>query len=756
MLKKGDILDGIYQVEDQIGKGGGGVVFKARHLRLETDVVIKQIKEEAKGKLEMRAEADILKNLRHSYIPRVIDFSEKDGDVYTVMDYIEGKNFSQLMKEGQKFSQQQVIKWAGQLCEALEYLHRQNPPIIHSDIKPGNIMLTPEDNICLIDFNISQVFNREGTAVVGQTNGYAPPEQYQTYNKMLMKNNRKQTVVEDDATVLDDEITVLDNYGSEETVLDENATVLDESVNAYADYSSNETELLTEINQNVMNYDSDILNTGSGFYVTSNVQQFVKVANMDARSDIYSLGATLYHIISGKKPKNAFELQIPIKQLVPDISEGLQYIIETAMQKDINKRFASATEMLNAIKNIHELDTVYKKQKRKQKMTNIVSVVMFVLSMAVTVLGVSMVNESRTEDYEMLVNSAIENVSGYNLQQAQEYADAVLEKYPNNIGSYYVNALVKYYANDYSGAAEYIVNYLQNPVHSSEEELDTQGNMYYLLGNSYLEMEQYADSIKAFEQAVYKNPNNANYYRDFAISVARKGDYAKANELLEQAKQKSLDSTSLLLVEGEIAAAAKNYTQVYHTMEQLMYSGADDGIKSRAVVMAADAAQSEGNYEYAEKILLDAKKTLSQQNILMVTETLGEVYARMAQPANKEYTLKSIECFEELLQYGYLNDQYMMNIAILYQNIDYFSQAEDMLLQMELNFPDNYQIYMQKAFLYIDAQSMYDIQNRDYSYAVSSYNKAKQLYQNSIYYGNDSQMLVLENLIGDLRENGWI
>jgi len=729
MLKKGEILDGIYQVGDQIGKGGGGVVYRARHIRLDTDVVIKQIREEAKGKLEMRAEADILKNLKHSYVPHVMDFSEKDGDVYTVMEYIEGKNFSQLMREGEKFSQQRVIKWAGQLCEALEYLHKQKPPIIHSDIKPGNIMLTPDDNICLIDFNISQVFNRDGTSVVGQTDGYAPPEQYQTYKKAAAKTAAE---TEDDATAVD-EVTVVD-----ETDVISDVTVVDTDYNIDAAAKGQTSS------------------AGKNVYAASNAREFVKVANMDPRSDIYSLGASLYHLLSGKRPKNAFENQTPISQLVPDISEGLRYIIETAMQRDIDKRFASATEMLTAIKNIHKLDSVYKAQKRKQTLTNIITTVMFVAFAGVTALGVSMIGQSRAADYEALVDMAMDNAAAYNLEEAQNYAGQALEKFPNNIGSHYVNALVKYYAQDYAGTADYIVNYLQHPVHAAGDEIDMQGNMYYLLGNSYMELGQYQESLRAFDQAIAKNPGNVNYYRDCAIATARSGDYKAAEEILQQAESKNMDSTSLMLVEGEIAMAAKDYNKVYLTMEQIMASSADNNAKARAAVMAADAAQDKGDYGYAAQILESAKSTLPQQSTVMVTETLGEVYARMAQPANVEYTLKAIECFEELLQHGYRNDQYMMNIAVLYQNIDYFSDADAMLKQMEQDFPDNYQVYMQKAFLYIDMQSGYANQNRNYSAAVNSYNRAAQLYQNSVYYGNDSQMLMLEGLISDLRANGWI
>lgn len=101
-----------------------------------------KIKDEVRGKVKSRQEADILKNLKHPYLPRVYDFIQTEDGVYTVMDYIQGENMDDAVKKHGKYSQRQVKKWAEQLGEALDYLYSQNPPIIHSDIKPANIMLT--------------------------------------------------------------------------------------------------------------------------------------------------------------------------------------------------------------------------------------------------------------------------------------------------------------------------------------------------------------------------------------------------------------------------------------------------------------------------------------------------------------------------------------------------------------------------------------------------------------------------------------
>ena len=163
-----DYFNQTYEIRSKIGEGTGGVVYLAYHKRLEKLVVLKQIKRVSRNLESNRREVDILKNLQHTYLPQVFDFFYIKDKVFTVMSYIPGQSLKQLCDQGYQFTNQQLISWAMQLCLALNYLHSQNPPIIHSDIKPANIMLRPDGNICLIDFNIS--FFLDGTAMLGYTN----------------------------------------------------------------------------------------------------------------------------------------------------------------------------------------------------------------------------------------------------------------------------------------------------------------------------------------------------------------------------------------------------------------------------------------------------------------------------------------------------------------------------------------------------------------------------------------------------------
>ena len=166
---------GVYRIISEIGHGALGIVYKAVHTRLNKEVVIKQIINPNGG--FNRQETDLLKGIKHTYLPQVLDFIEQDGQAFSVMDFIPGADLEKLVAGGKKFRVKEIIKIAEQLCEAVSYLHTRKPPIVHSDIKPANVMLSDNGDICLIDFNVSLALDKNSTAI-GGTLGFAPPEQF--------------------------------------------------------------------------------------------------------------------------------------------------------------------------------------------------------------------------------------------------------------------------------------------------------------------------------------------------------------------------------------------------------------------------------------------------------------------------------------------------------------------------------------------------------------------------------------------------
>ena len=119
----GEVLSGLYQVVDEIGKGGAGIIYRAYHLNLHKYVVVKKIKDNFVGVLNARGEVDILKSLHHTCLPQVYDFLQIGNDIYTVMDYIEGHDLKYYIDGGYRFEEAALWSWLAQLTDVLEYLH---------------------------------------------------------------------------------------------------------------------------------------------------------------------------------------------------------------------------------------------------------------------------------------------------------------------------------------------------------------------------------------------------------------------------------------------------------------------------------------------------------------------------------------------------------------------------------------------------------------------------------------------------------
>lgn len=185
-LQPGTILQQRYQIIQTIAQGGMGVVYKATDLRLKNSVALKQTRfHEPRLREAFEREALLLASLRHPAFPRVIDhFTEPDGQ-FLVMDFIPGPDLGQVLeKRGAPFPLDDVVQWANTLLDALEYLHRQQPPIIHRDIKPQNIKVMRDGQVILLDFGLAKGISANQTrridqSIVGHTPGYAPLEQIQ-------------------------------------------------------------------------------------------------------------------------------------------------------------------------------------------------------------------------------------------------------------------------------------------------------------------------------------------------------------------------------------------------------------------------------------------------------------------------------------------------------------------------------------------------------------------------------------------------
>jgi serine/threonine protein kinase len=183
-LTPATILRGRYRITRLLGEGGMGAVYLAYDLALEHEVAVKiNHNQNPASAAQFINEARLLATLRHPNLPRVIDYFLEASSQFLVMDYIPGDDLKSLVEQRGAFAPEQVLQWAEQLGSALSYLHRQNPPVFHRDVKPANLKLTAENEIILVDFGIAKAAEAAQATAAGASGfspGYAPPEQYGT------------------------------------------------------------------------------------------------------------------------------------------------------------------------------------------------------------------------------------------------------------------------------------------------------------------------------------------------------------------------------------------------------------------------------------------------------------------------------------------------------------------------------------------------------------------------------------------------
>ncbi len=184
-LKSGTLLRNRYRIETVLGQGGMGAVYRAVDSNLGVTVAVKEnLFTTTEFATQFVREARILANLRHSSLPRVTDHFVVEGEgQYLVMDFVAGEDLRERLERSGEVAEEEALPWFLDICEALGYLHTRMPPILHRDVKPGNIKLTPDGRGVLVDFGLAKVVEGTGTTTTGakaMTPGFSPPEQYGT------------------------------------------------------------------------------------------------------------------------------------------------------------------------------------------------------------------------------------------------------------------------------------------------------------------------------------------------------------------------------------------------------------------------------------------------------------------------------------------------------------------------------------------------------------------------------------------------
>ncbi len=189
-LQAGVTLAHRYAIQEVIGVGGMGSVYRARDMHFPNVtklVAVKEMINTAPDPLvretivqNFEREANLLATLHHTSIPRIYDYFSLESRSYLVLEFIHGKDMEAIINDTKSFlSEDQVLTWAIELCDVLDYLHKHKPdPIIFRDMKPSNVMINVNGDVMLVDFGIAKTFQSGIKGTMIGTEGYSPPEQY--------------------------------------------------------------------------------------------------------------------------------------------------------------------------------------------------------------------------------------------------------------------------------------------------------------------------------------------------------------------------------------------------------------------------------------------------------------------------------------------------------------------------------------------------------------------------------------------------
>lgn len=370
MAELGKVIADKFEIVRLVGEGGMSRVYLAMDKKLNKQWAIKEIKaahnaeEQELIRESLVTEANMMKQLDHPALPRITDLLNEDGTLFVVMDYIEGEPLSRIIKDQGAQSQDDVIEWGEQLCDALDYLHTRNPPIIYRDMKPSNVMLKPDGTVKIIDFGIAREYRLE-------------KEQ-----------------AEEGALRLDD-TTMLGTKG----------------------YAAPE--------------------------------QFGGLGQTDARTDVYCLGATMYHLLTGQSPAEPPYTMHPIRQVNSAFSPGLEKIITKATQQNPEKRYASCAEMLYELERYNTADDAHRKKLQTKWRAFVGVCVGAALCLGVGFFGLGMNEYDKNQNYDYQIELA-EKAS--EIAEAQEYYLSAVDIIPAETRAY--AGLIATYKEDDSFSAQ--------------------------------------------------------------------------------------------------------------------------------------------------------------------------------------------------------------------------------------------------------------------------------------------------------------
>ncbi|NLK99170.1 MAG: tetratricopeptide repeat protein, partial [Clostridiales bacterium] len=382
--------------------------------------------------------------------------------------------------------------------------------------------------------------------------------------------------------------------------------------------------------------------------------------------------------------------------------------------------------------------------------------------------GKKLLQEEKVELYEEYMEQMIYMSSMEDYPSIEEVYSYAISLFPDKIDAYYHKALSLYNQSLYQQGIDYIESDIADIASKlsiyEEDALKLKlGDIKFILGNCYFELEDYSNASKAFRDAIEYFSDNSDYYRDYAISLARQSRTEEAAKILEEAIELKITEDNIYLVKGELDLVNEEYEDAVTNFMQCLSSTKSDYIAHRAYVMCsktyAEAGEMLSDSQLRNiELLEEARTKLPADMTILISERLAEAYVQYGTTMNDySYFEEAIAVFGFIRDMGWESYQTYNNLSMLYRMIRDYDQAYKTLDNMLTQYGENYNTYKRMAYLETDIQKSKENEERDYNIFKEYYDKAIDLYQKEKNNNkNDIEMDYLDQIYRDLIDGNWL
>lgn len=484
-------------------------------------------------------------------------------------------------------------------------------------------------------------------------------------------------------------------------------------------------------------------------------EQFGK-AQTDARTDIYSLGVTMYHLLTGKSPYEPPYQFVSVRQLVPELSHGIEYILNKCVQSEPADRYQTVDELVDDLDHIYRFDRAWQKYQNAKRIRVAVVAVMLAASVGLMAGGQVLMGQEKEDKYSSLLSQASELYTT-DYDGMTVLLDEARALYPDRMD-----------ADRQQTYALYLNGKWQECIDFGSESLQKYGEDTQIrlsMASAQFELGEYEEAAEGFAQGGELSVDNL---RDYAVCLGRLGQIDQAEQILNELIGQGAHPDVTQYVQGEVYFAQEDYLDAeaafLDALEQSetsaltrrCYVSLGDLYRDCAALMRVNASPIEYPATKSAELLSSAvvQEGLRYDSVLweMLALAYFEAYHTDASvPQN--YLTKAAECFNRVIELGVTKEYLYSNLYTIYYELKDYAKAEQALTAYEEMFPEDYMPHALRGMMLITIENAKPQSSRNYRPALAEYETAGNMIRSS---DETTYYQQLGSLIEDLKRNGWL